>query len=221
VATIAQLSIFDENRELLEGFRRGERGALVAVYEHYVDDVALLVRRGFSMQAQDGRLHVPGAPDIDAEHELIQETFVKAFSYRAREAYDGVRPYRPFLLRIAKNSMIDRFRVHRRETSYDGGAGDIDALLADNAPLAAGGDADGWPGAPASDLDTKRLVEATREFVASLPPQARALVRARFEDELSQDAAAEALGCSRRRVRTLEARVQRELRRYLRRRGFR
>lgn len=48
------MPIFDNNRELLDRFRRGERAALAAVYEHYVDDVALLARRGFAIDARGG-----------------------------------------------------------------------------------------------------------------------------------------------------------------------
>lgn len=214
MATIApRLSIFREHRELLERFRRGERRALAAVYDHYVDDVAILVRRGFRVDTEEGPLYVPGAPDIETEHELIQESFLKAFAERARMAFDGVRPYRPFLLRIVKNAMIDRHRARKREARAGEGVGDIDALVDENAPLPAGE-------AGERDLDWKRLATATEGFVRDLDRESRELVRARFEEELSQDAAAEALQCSRRRIRTLEARVQRELRRYLKRCGL-
>ncbi len=49
------MSIFDNNRELLDRFRRGDRAALAEVYEHYVDDVALLARRGFTIESAGHR----------------------------------------------------------------------------------------------------------------------------------------------------------------------
>jgi DNA-directed RNA polymerase specialized sigma24 family protein len=78
--------------------------------------------------------------DADGERELVQDTFAKAFAAAARQAYDGVSPYRPYLLRITKNLMIDRYRAAQRTPVEldETGVGDIDQLLAANAELAAG-----------------------------------------------------------------------------------
>jgi RNA polymerase sigma factor (sigma-70 family) len=199
------MSIFDNNRELLDRFRRGERAALAEVYERYVDDVALLARRGFMMEAA-GHAYIRGA-DLDGEHELIQETFVKAFSDSARASFDGLRPYRPFLLRITKNLMIDRFRASRKVNAA-AAAGSMDDLMDGSAGLVVAPD-------PEDDLHWRSLSEATAAFLAALDSESREIVRLRFETELSQDAVAETLGCSRRRVRTVERRVQVKLKRYL------
>src|SRR5690349_20476148 len=127
------MPIFDNNRELLDRFRRGERAALAAVYEHYVDEVARLARRGFPLDSPGGA-YIPGV-DLEGEHELVQDTFVRAFSDRARTSFDGVLPYRPFLLRITRNLMIDRLRASRRPGA-PGGAAPIDDLLDTRADLA-------------------------------------------------------------------------------------
>ena len=74
------------------------------------------------MKAQ-GHVYVAGVPDTDAEHDLVRETFVRAFAEKARSSFDGLRPYRPFLLRITKNLMIDRFRS-RRNSAVTSGIGD-------------------------------------------------------------------------------------------------
>src|SRR5262245_14968230 len=83
--------LFLKNRDLLDRFRRGEQDALGEVYERYVDEVGMLARRGFTMEAH-GHVVVPGARDVDAEHDLVQETFVKAFAEKARQSFDGLRP---------------------------------------------------------------------------------------------------------------------------------
>jgi RNA polymerase sigma factor (sigma-70 family) len=203
------MSVFDNNRELLDRFRRGERAALAEVYDRYVDDVAILARRGFTMEAH-GHVYVPGV-NVEGEHELVQDTFVKAFSETARSSFDGLRPYRPFLLRITKNLMIDRFRARRKEATHDGsGVGDIDAILETNAGFVIAPDHE-------EDLHWRTLSTATAEFVARLDAESRDVVRLRFEDDLSQDAVAERLGCSRRRVRTLEQRISTQLIKYLKR----
>jgi RNA polymerase sigma factor (sigma-70 family) len=201
----ATMSIFDNNRELLDRFRRGDRGALAEVYEHYVDDVALLARRGFTIEAA-GHAYIRGA-DLEGEHELIQETFVKAFSDSARASFDGLRPYRPFLLRITKNLMIDRFRANRRPGALTG-ADNLDELLDASLDLTITPE-------PEEDLHWSALSEATAVFLATLDTESREIIRLRFEAELSQDAVADQLGCTRRRVRTVERRVHVQLKRHL------
>ena len=198
------MPIFDNNRELLDRFRRGERAALAAVYEHYVDDVALIARRGFTLESA-GHSYIRGV-DLEGEHEIVQETFVKAFSDSARASFDGLRPYRPFLLRITKNIMIDRLRAQRSAAAP---AGNLDEIL-DAGDLVTVPDHE-------EDLHWRLLSEATTVFLAALDPESCEVVRLRFESELSQDAVADQLGCSRRRVRTVERRVKAQLARHLKR----
>lgn len=206
------MTIFANNRELLDRFRRGEREALAAVYYRYVDEVATLARRGFTIESS-GHAYVRGH-DADGERELVQDTFAKAFAAAARQAYDGVSPYRPYLLRITKNLMIDRYRAAQRTPVEldETGVGDIDQLLAANAELAAGDEPE--------DLHWKQLREATNEYVATLDDESRQLVALRFVEELSQDETAARMACSRRRVRTLEERVVVGLRKSLQKRGL-
>ena len=104
------MTIFRDDRPLLDAFRRGDRAAAERVYYHYVDDVDKLVRRGFILDAKE-TIRVPGIGDADAAADLVQEVFVRALSEPARLSYDGLRPYRPYLLRIAKNLLIDRLRA--------------------------------------------------------------------------------------------------------------
>lgn len=199
------MTIFANDRSLLDRFRRGERAALAAVFEHYVDDVATLARRGFTIESS-GHVYVRGATR-DGEFELVQETFAKAFAEKARLAYDGLSPYRPYLLRITKNLMIDRYRAEMKEArgvSLD--SAELDALE----PAAA----------PPPDLDFQKLAAATAEYLATLGADERRFVTLRFDDGESQDRVAETLGWTRRKVRTLERDVQQGLRSWLKQRGF-
>ena len=206
------MTIFANNRELLDRFRRGDREALSAVYYRYVDEVATLVRRGFTIESS-GHAYVRGL-DADGERELVQDTFAKAFAEKARHAYDGISPYRPYLLRITKNLMIDRYRAAQHATvELDAnGVGDIDQLLAANAEFSVGDEPE--------DLHWKQLRGATTEFVATLDDESRQLIALRFVEELSQDETALRLKCTRRRVRTVEDRVVAGLRKSLQKRGL-
>jgi RNA polymerase sigma factor (sigma-70 family) len=199
------MTIFANDRELLDRFRRGERAALAAVFEHYVDEVATLARRGFTIESS-GHVYVRGAPR-DGEFELVQETFAKAFTEKARLAYDGLSPYRPYLLRITKNLMIDRYRAEQKDARTIGvDISELDALqpAAEEPP----------------DLHWQKLAAATAEYVATLDPEQRDLVRMRFDEGRSQERVAEALGWTRRKVRTLETAVHKGLRSLLKQRGF-
>src|SRR5258708_7865029 len=197
------MTIFANDRELLERFRRGERRALASVFEHYVDAVATLARRGFTIESS-GHVYVRGA-GRDGEAELTQETFAKAFADKARLAYDGLSPYPPYLLRITKNLMIDRYRAEQKQVLA------LDAIELDGIEAAA---------EPPPDLHWQKLAAATAEYVATLDAQHQQLVRLRFEDGQSQERIAEQLGWTRRKVRTLEHAVQDGLRSWLKRRGF-
>ncbi len=187
------VTIFEGNRELLLAFRAGDGEALATVYWHYVPWVERLLRRGFG----SGGVHVPGLRDPDVG-DVLQDTFARAFSQSARHGYDGLRPYRNYLLRIARNLLVDRARIAGR-VELDPDVGE-EPDLEEDAEVRA---------------DQGRLQEATQAFVQSLDPEARELVRLRFEEERSQDAVAAAMGVSRRRVRTLEKRVREGLERHL------
>ena len=196
------MTVFAGNRSLLEAFRRGERAALTTVYFHYVDDIAAVLRNGFTIPTSGAR--VRGAADEQTQRDLVQEVFARAFAARARDAYDGIRPYRAYLRRIAKNLLIDRVRAAGHTVPLDD-------------------DPASEPVAAEADVETAEWREQRQEtvtYVAGLAPDLQRLVKLRFEDELSQEQTAAALGISRRRVRTLEARIERGLRKALRRAGL-
>jgi RNA polymerase sigma factor (sigma-70 family) len=181
------MTLFADSRALLLAFREGDADALAQVYWFYVGDVERWIRRF-------------GVRDADAVAELAQETFVRAFAAGARAAYDGVRPYRPYLRRIVRNLLVDRARVGGRIVQDL----DDDALEADDPDPA-----------PDEALAHHRIVAATRDFVAALDEESRTFVQLRFQDEHSQDDVAAAMSCSRRRVRTLETRIRDALLRHL------
>lgn len=195
------MTVFEGNRTRLDAFRSGDRAVLTLVYQWCVDDVATLVSRGFS--TGDPPVKVPGVADADRQRDLVQESFVKAFAPSARLAYDGLSPFRPWLLRIAKNLMIDEGRRTGR------------LLVSTEAANAATDDGPPLPASPEDELEWKRLREATLAFRATLDPSLRHFVQLRFEDGASQTSVAQTLGMTRRRVRTLEQWVRDALRQHL------
>jgi RNA polymerase sigma factor (sigma-70 family) len=203
------VTIFEGNRPLLDAFRRGDREALRKVYVRYVTEVAAFLRRGFTLQGPPPA-RVPGVGDEARLGDNTQEVFVRAFAERARQSYDGLRPYRPFLLRIARNLRIDEVRASGREV-----------LATSDDEYEPRPDPTEPPPAPEEDVHWQGLSRLAKEYIDGLDEEARRYVEARFVEELSQAEVAETMGITRRRVRTLEHDVQAGLKRFLGQRGRR
>lgn len=195
------------DRALLNGFRNGEPAALERVYYAYVDRVFNVVRHGFPLQ---GGTRVGGITEPDAQRDLIQDIFVKAYAERARLSYDGLRPYAPYLIRIAKNALVDHWRRRGAELAMVETALDPEEI-----EEAAHGDT-----SPVEDLHWRSLLEATQSSVAQMTEEMRRFIHHRFVEDLSQRDIAERMRITRRRVRTLEDRVLRDLRKHLSAQGF-
>ena len=189
------------DRTLLDAFRAGDAAVLERIYYAYVDDVFRLAALGFATASGAIRPEL----DPDEQRAVVQEVFARAFAERARTAYDGLRPYRPYLLTIARNLMVDRARARASERARSAEV-DVDAIIAADAPL---------PGEVAEAVDLVRRRERARAYVATLDAEARTFVELRFDHDLSQAEIASRMRVTRRRVRTLEARVLDGLRDFL------
>jgi RNA polymerase sigma-70 factor (ECF subfamily) len=134
----------------------------------------------------------------------VQEIFVKAFAVPAREGFDGLRDYGPYLYAIARNVLADWGRRAGRELPTEMSklqlAGD-EAWVPDEEELG-----------PWADADTVALV---RRYLDGLDDQLQRIHRARFVTGLSQRDAADQLGIGRQALRTLEGRLREGLKRAL------
>ena len=193
--------------ERAAAFVRGDRATLEQVYKETVQDVGNLVRRGFT-STRDGGYRVLGVRPESEQIDVVQEVYVKAFSEKARRSYDVNQPFRPYLLRICKNLMIDRLRKkgRRNELTSDSAGVDIDAIIEQERPVEAYAE---------DDVDGQRLADATKSFLATVTAEARAFVQLRFEQGMSQAQVAQSLGKTRRWVRTQEEVARRGLQHHL------
>jgi RNA polymerase sigma factor (sigma-70 family) len=188
------MPIFLGQPQLLKAFRQGEQWAFERVYRAYV---RMLDRY---LQALVRASHAPalGQPTLIADS--LQEVFVRALSPAARSAYDGARPYGPYLRRIAKNLFIDQLRSHGRtlEEPFD--------VLPDT-----------WEGGPVEGdaLADPRVNAVLSAYLTALPPPLLGVYEQRFVLGNSQEHACTALGITRRRLRTDEERLMSGLRRAL------
>lgn len=196
---------------LLEGFRAGESSALRDVYRRHAADVAKQLRFGFSFESR-GRAHrfVGYGSAFDLQ-DALHETFRRAFEPRARQGYDGIRPYGPYLRTIARNVVLKTFR--NREISFPP-VGDDDE--GGKAPVTAWGDDGPSPEQSVASAQVQALV---KDFLGTLDPQSRRLLEVRFIDGKSQRDAADLLGLGRQQVRSREAKLRAALVNYLKAQG--
>ncbi len=202
------MTLLQSERELRQAFRAGQREALRRVYVHYFDAVLAVFAHGFGILGPPPR-HVQGLSDPGQRMDGVQEVFVRAFEERARLAYDGVRPYKPYLLRIAKNLRIDQLRASGRQER------DLAVVFDEQVH-----EVQPSEGAPEDELHFRTLHAATRVFIEQLDAESQRFVALRFVEELSQAEVAERMGVTRRRARTLETQVQEGLARFLKKRGL-
>lgn len=193
------MSVFTECPELVEEFRAGKREALECVYRYYARQVERYLRK--LARAAERRGAVPPAVTAD----LFQEVFVRAFSASARAKYDTERDYDPYLMAIARNCFIDALRTGGREVLQGETDWPEDVVELDD-----------WENA--LDPVVRAILTA---YVHNLPASLRGVYEQRFVLGRSQQAACDALGLSRGRLRTNEQRLKRGLRKALCAKGFR
>lgn len=203
-SSLCHMSDLSEDHDLLVAFREGRREALEHVYHDYVHEVARLLRSGFGYQTGGKPSAFRGYHQPHELETAVQEVFARAFAPRARQGYDGLRPYRSYLFGIARHVVLDqlRRRSSRRET--------LELV-----------DEPGPPPAYEETLDEKQGRELVRRFVGEhCDDRDRKLFALRYEQELSQVATARAAGLTRIQVRRWESKFRARLLRYLKRSGY-
>lgn len=187
------MPLFRDNPGLLVAFRDGRPEALTKVYRYYVRPLDEQLR---------GLARSTKAPDLAHANviaDLLQEVFVKAFSPRARLAYDGLREYGPYLGTIARNCFVDALRKRRTELALEW---DEDSL----------GEV---PPPDASQVYDPAILAVLQRYLSELSAELKGIYEQRFVHGISQDAACELLGISRRSLRTGEDHLRTGLRRAL------
>lgn len=174
------------------------------IYRAHAPAIAALLQRGFAFRSGDSTYRFAGYGRASELHDALHDVFVAAFEERARLAFDGIRPYAPYLAAIARNVVFRRFRRARREfVRLEEGSAGAEELL-ERAVEAAPED----PETAALRSEAKALVRA---FVAELPDADRKLLELRYREGLSERATAERLGIGRQSVRTRERTLRRAL----------
>lgn len=136
-------------------------------------------------------------PNLDDVHDLRQETYVRI--YESAQVRIPPAP-RPFIFKIARRLMIDRFRK-QRIVAIDS-MGDLDALnvlVVDEI-------------SPERDVAAHQELRQLAEALDNLPPKCREVVWMRRIDDLSQKEVAARLGLS---EKTVEKHVMKGMKRLI------
>ena len=191
------------DRAMLERYRAGDRATLELLYRQYSAEVLRGLARGFRLSSDPSSGHAQVGPlDLDAVH---QETFIRAFSESARLHYDGLQPFLPYLMAIARRAAVDVLRAQ--------GKIQREAVPLDDAPQAQSKpDQTDTPEQAALRHEAATVVRA---FLKTLEGDALTFATARFIDGESQADAGLRCGWSRQNARTQEARLKAACIRYL------
>ena len=195
------------DRALLQRFRQGDRNAMAMVFDHYAEPLARYLQRGASLEHAGGFQRLAGLRR-DELHDVVSETFRRAFEERARLAYDGLAPYEHYLRRIARNLVIDRFRGNQR----DGAIAEVDRSATQTTAAEVP--------SPEHEYQRAELTQLMASFLRTLDATERRFVELRYQQDLSQEEVAARLGQSRRWARSAEVELRRRLLGHLRGTGY-
>lgn len=213
--------LFIEDRQLLDGFRRGDQQALAKVYRHYAPAVAGFLRAGFSFDSGGRRCRFHGARSQFELEDRLHDVFGRAFSESARLGYDGLSPYKSYLFTITRNLIIDDFRKKEHallEYSFE---------AVEEAVQPTGGTATdptrgllALSGDPRNDAENAQLLALVEEWKKGLPIREQEVYRLRFEEELEHKDIADRTGLSPSKVKTSEQRIREGFFDFMQRHGY-
>ncbi len=126
----------------------------------------------------------------ELSEEMAQEAFVKA--YRNLASFDGVRSFKPWILRIASNAAISALRKQSNVVSLDALEESGHAYEPVSRPF----------DEPDDQLDRKLTAETLLNAMQNLDEKYRAALLLRYQDELSYEEVAEALSLPLNTIRT-------------------
>lgn len=210
-----------DHPERVEKFRRGDRETLAALYAAHVDAVEELLVRGFGFKSKGQAIRFRGLREPFEIQEVLQDAFMRAFRKQARDAYDPSKPWRPYLITITRNLVIDRFRRSTLEDSLFVKVGSL--MLEDESEAQVLGRLSASKPAQVGDPGFSPELEAMRtqvstvlaSFVSTLDETDTRILQEHLMGSLSQNAMADELGMSRndvrKQIREMRARLLRHL----------
>lgn len=137
----------------------------------------------------------------------IVEVFTRAFEPRARQVYDGQRPYEHFLMGIARNYLLELMRNREHPAGLEVSE-ELDAALSlERVDVH-------------EELEDREVGELMKRFRAELGEEEGKLFDLRYVEGLTQNVAAEKLGQTRIQLRRREHKLRLRVLDYLKAHGY-
>lgn len=208
------------NPELVAAFRRGDRTVLADLYRAHVGEVRMLLERGFSFTSKGSSIRFRGFTEPFRVQEVTQQIFVHAFRERARLAYDENQPYRPFLITIARNRVIDLFRKERSESALFVSASALAGPQESQEEALDRWASHGKATSPELAAYRSQLGGTLKQFIGELDEEDATILREHMLGEMTQHEVADAIGEHRNDVRKRIRLMRERLLRHMKREGF-
>ncbi|MFZ9888905.1 MAG: RNA polymerase sigma factor [Myxococcota bacterium] len=201
---------------LLVAYRAGETWAFERLYNHHVEPLRRFLTGGFSFESRGRTCRYRGASaGVDIEG-VIQEAFARVFAPATRAHYDGERPFQNYLFSVARNLVLREFQRRERVLATDDTEAATDLLAKRGAELGFCREETSPEHAVADD----ELQQVIAAFITTLTPEESRFFETRFASAQTQEATADAMGCTRARVKLLEKHLRRRLLEVLRDAGY-
>jgi RNA polymerase sigma-70 factor (ECF subfamily) len=184
-------------------------GASADILERLVDQARAGDRQAFSeivrrLMSRVTALTYKMTGDRDTALDLAQESFIAA--WEKLRTYRGEASFSSWLYRIATNKTLNYLKSAARQTTVDD--------LPDRADPSD-------QASPERSIHRKELAASVREFMATLPPQQRAIFELRFYKEMSFEEIARATDRALGTVKTGYREAVKKLRVFARDKGWR
>ncbi|MDP1825122.1 MAG: sigma-70 family RNA polymerase sigma factor [Archangium sp.] len=189
-------------RALLQRFRDGETEALGEVYRLHAGPLTRMLRAA----AFRGQSFASLRSAVELENAIV-EVFTRAFEPRARQVYDGQRPYEHFLMGIARNYLLELARNREHPAGIEV-SDELDAVLSLEQPDVH------------EALEDREVNELMRRFRAELGEEEGQLFDLRYVEGLTQNAAADRLGQTRIQLRRREHKLRLRVLEFLKTHGY-
>lgn len=206
--------------ERVELFRQGDRETLAELYEAHLETVERFLRGGFTFSSGGKTMRFRGFAEPFRLQESVQAGFIHAFRKSAREAYDGQRPFRPYLLGIVRNFMIDEFRKEQTLARYVVSVESFAAVGESTEETMNRIGSSEPASSPELDAIRNELSGMLQTFVEGLDETEKVLLEQHLMGGVSQRAIADELGVDRNEVRKRIHTMRERLLRHLKREGF-
>jgi len=199
----------------IEAFRRGDKQVLTELYRAHVSSVERFIRSGFTFSSRGKTIRFNGFYEPFRVQETLQDAFLKAFKKEAREGYDGSKPWRPYLMMIVRNHVIDQFRSSRTEQRYFVALADIGGSTETENETLERLQVDREANSPEMTAFRSQLGGVLKIFMDELDPVDMEVVQRHMLGDMTQQQLAEHLGESRndvrKRIKSIRAKLLRHL----------